>query len=51
MQVALRGDTGIGKSHIIRELLADAIRAIRKQAMIARPSSSSRASTSPKSPL
>ena len=30
VQVALRGDTGIGKSHIIRELLADAIRAIRK---------------------
>ena len=30
VQVALRGDTGIGKSHIILELLADAIRAIRK---------------------
>ena len=30
VQVALRGDTGIGKSHIIRELLADAIRAICK---------------------
>ena len=30
VQVALRGDTGIGKSHIIRELLADAIRTIPK---------------------
>jgi hypothetical protein len=30
VQVALRGDTGISKSAIMRELLADAIRAIRK---------------------
>jgi predicted GTPase len=30
VHVALRGDTGIGKSHVIRELLADAIGTIRK---------------------
>jgi hypothetical protein len=30
VQVALRGDTGISKSHVIRELLADAIRTVRK---------------------
>ena len=30
VQVALRGDTGISKSAIMRELLADAIRSIRK---------------------
>ena len=30
MEVALRGDTGLSKSTIMRELLADAIRAIRK---------------------